>query len=171
MDFLQELFNVQDAPSLGPERRSTALSRAEVEQKCTAAASKAGLSPSGLDLLRSAMLLWHDHLDASHSLSQEIHSTSGSLLHAIMHRREPDYGNSKYWWRRVGDHSSFAPLASKAGTILEGHKLHSRLLRHGKWDPFAFVDAVEAAAAGKEDAKLLKRLQAAEMEAFLEGLE
>src|SRR5262245_45894685 len=48
--------------------------------------------------------LHHDFLDESHAISQEIRTATGSYWHAIMHRREPDAENSKYWWRRVGDH-------------------------------------------------------------------
>jgi hypothetical protein len=50
--------------------------------------------------------LWlrFDFLEESHRISQEIDSPTGSFWHAIMHRREGDFGNSKYWWRRVGKH-------------------------------------------------------------------
>src|SRR5689334_9801012 len=38
----------------------------------------------------SALWLWHDYLDESHTLSQKIESDTGSFWHAIMHRREGD---------------------------------------------------------------------------------
>ena len=63
-------------------------------------------------------------LDQSHRISQDLATPEGSYLHAIMHRREGDYGNSKYWLRRVGNHPVFARIASN-------------------WDPFAFVVGVE----------------------------
>jgi hypothetical protein len=53
---------------------------------------------------RAGLWLLHDFLDESHSISQDDHSAEGSFWHAIMHRREPDPSNSKYWWRRVGPH-------------------------------------------------------------------
>src|SRR5205085_1887867 len=46
----------------------------------------------------AALYLWHDSLSESHTISQSIASTSGSFWHAILHRREGDYSNSKYWY-------------------------------------------------------------------------
>lgn len=168
---LRDLFDLDNAPELGPERRTSALSKEEVDERCDQLAQKAKLRHDAAALLRSAMLLWHDQLDASHSLSQEIHSPDGSLLHAIMHRREPDYWNSKYWWRRVGEHPSFEKLGKYADDLLAGSTtkdLRSKLLGTGKWDPFAFVEVVEAAESRKGDQTLLKKLQAMEMKSFLE---
>src|SRR5438105_123592 len=48
----------------------------------------------------SGLWLRHNFLDESHHISQDLHSLEGSYWHAIMHRREPDYWNSKYWFRR-----------------------------------------------------------------------
>ena len=52
----------------------------------------------------SGLWLYHDGLDESHTISQDLTTAEGSFWHAIMHRREPDAWNSKYWWRRVGPH-------------------------------------------------------------------
>ena len=86
----------------------------------------------------AALWLYHDFLDESHTLSQDIDTTTGSYWHGIMHRREPDAGNAKYWFRRVGTHPVFALLAAEA-------KEHSpELLTSSDWDPFAFIDFCEA---------------------------
>src|SRR5262245_19277607 len=52
----------------------------------------------------SGVWLLHDFLDESHTISQSIDTPTGSYWHAIMHRREGDFSNAKYWFRRVGDH-------------------------------------------------------------------
>ena len=53
----------------------------------------------------AGLYLLYDELDESHTISQALETPTGSYWHGIMHRREPDYGNAKYWFRRVGDHA------------------------------------------------------------------
>jgi hypothetical protein len=92
-----------------------------------------------LDMARACLAglwLYHDFLDESHSISQEIATPTGSFWHGIMHRREPDPSNSKYWWRRVGKHPVFADLAEQAAKV-------GYLQTGTVWDPFAFVDSCE----------------------------
>jgi hypothetical protein len=44
---------------------------------------------------RAGLWLYHNYLDESHTISQELHTTTGSYWHALMHRREPDFDKSK----------------------------------------------------------------------------
>ena len=54
-------------------------------------------------------------LDESHSISQEDEGNPDrDFWHAIMHRREPDPPNSKYWWRRVGAHPVLMQLRERS---------------------------------------------------------
>jgi hypothetical protein len=54
--------------------------------------------------LHAGIWLYVDDLDRSHTISQSIHTPAGSFWHAIMHRREGDFGNSKYWLRQTRSH-------------------------------------------------------------------
>jgi hypothetical protein len=104
---------------------------------------------------QSALWLYHDFLDESHTISQDLPSATGSYLHAVMHRREPDAANSKYWWRRVGSHPVFGPVADAAAAL--GYSAG------GTWDPFGFADRCEKArGTGTPEEDLLRRVQLAE---------
>src|SRR5437868_2895832 len=41
----------------------------------------------------AGLWLYHDYLDESHRISQEIETQTGSYWHGLMHRREPDFSN------------------------------------------------------------------------------
>lgn len=157
--------------ALGPESRSGTLAQADLNHRLDEL-FKHHHQPAKAELIRALLLLWHDHLDVSHVISQGIENPDGSFVHGIMHRREPDYWNSKYWFRRVGQHPSFVDLARRVEPLfVSDAQLAAQLLPDGAWDAFAFVDAVEAAA-GKPttDARhqLLRLIQQAETEAALD---
>ena len=108
--FLQAI-QTDSLPSLGPDSRPGVKSRDELLELAAAFCKANGMEENTRRLLQSAALLWHDDLDGSHEISQGVQTTDGSFLHGIMHRREPDNSNAKYWFRRVGDHPSFPALA------------------------------------------------------------
>src|SRR4029079_1638108 len=62
----------------------------------------------------SGIWLLYDCLEESHTISQGIDTPSGSFWHAIMHRREGDFSNAKYWFQDVGRHPVFAKLGERA---------------------------------------------------------
>src|SRR5947199_8095716 len=68
----------------------------------------------------AGLWLLHNYLDESHKISQEVETPTGSYWHGLMHRREPDFANSKYWFRRVGRHRVFEPLRVEAARLAAG---------------------------------------------------
>src|SRR5262245_21627515 len=57
-------------------------------------------SPKSTQAMLAGLWLYHDWLDESHRISQSLDTPTGSFWHAIMHRRERDFSNSKYWYAR-----------------------------------------------------------------------
>lgn len=51
--------------------------------------------------IQAAIWLYVDDLDRSHTISQGIPGPVGAYWHGIMHRREGDFWNAKYWFRRA----------------------------------------------------------------------
>jgi len=125
-----------------------------------------GKNPDAL-ACKSALLLWNDDLDGCHAIAQDLDDAHGAYLHGVMHRREPDYGNSKYWFRRVGAHLLF-PSLRKAGLELlaevEGFDAYRKALEQSPdWDPLRMVDWCESAK-DEGDVSFLRALQAVEIQ-------
>lgn len=77
---------------------------------------------AGKPRLAAGLWLYVDDLDRSHTISQSMEDQTGSFWHGIMHRREGDFSNSHYWFRRVGQHPAMAAI--------------------GNYDPHTFIDEV-----------------------------
>jgi hypothetical protein len=80
----------------------------------------------------------------AHEVAQEVGSAEGSYWHAIVHRQEPDAGNSSYWFRRAGHHAIFPALHQEASLILASQPTAGVRLG-ASWDPFAFIEWTERA--------------------------
>ncbi|MGB0768644.1 MAG: hypothetical protein ACPGYV_13165 [Phycisphaeraceae bacterium] len=92
----------------------------------------------GHDGLKAGLWLYVDELDRSHAYSQDLSTPTGSFWHAIMHRREGDFPNAKYWYRKAGAHPAMSHIDLAGGGGASGSAMAG-------YDPFAFVDRVERA--------------------------
>ena len=121
--------------------------------------------------VKSALHLWNDSLTRSHELSQEIKSTTGSYLHGVRHRREPDYGNSKYWFHRVGVHAAFPDVRATALELLgkasspskELMSIRDAIEESAEWDGFRMIDWCEASDGGRMPADVTSFLEALQL--------
>lgn len=101
----------------------------------------------------AGLWLYHDFLDESHKISQSLHGREGSYWHGIMHRREGDYANAKYWFRRVGAHPIHEALGRSARALAQdADRGVATFGASSAWDAAAFVDLCAAACAGHSDA-------------------
>ncbi len=57
-----------------------------------------GISPELQSLWYAKKGEWH----ASHDIAQDIPSSVGSWIHALLHTIEGDLGNAGYWYARAG---------------------------------------------------------------------
>ena len=127
--------------------------------------------------IKSGLLLWNDDLNDSHDISQGLSNHTGSYWHGIMHRREPDYSNAKYWFGRVGTHPIYPELRDCALSIFKetadpsaalsdiGDKIES----NEHWDPYQFIDWCAAAEKdlSSDVAQFLQQVQVEEIKLLL----
>ena len=111
--------------------------------------------------LEAGLWLYVDDLERSHGVSQQMHRPSGSFWHAIMHRREGDFGNSHYWYRKIGHHPAISHINTSGGGAAAGTAI-------GGYEPHHFVDRVERAYAQQSESPDLIAMQRLEWIALFE---
>jgi hypothetical protein len=143
---LADVLAIPQPVALGPGLQNKAAG--DEMRPLTAEALFAPMPIRDADMARACLAgLWlkYDFLDEAHTICQSIDTPEGSFWHAIVHRREGDFGNSNYWWRRVGNHPALIG------------------------DPFAFVHEVQRLVTeGRGDAMTLERRQDREWQALFD---
>jgi hypothetical protein len=116
--------------------------RAAVEEELTGGAVLADASYP--KLIRAGLFYAHDALEESHRIVQEIGDPLGSYWHGMIHRREGDFDNARYWYRRTGRLNIFSEMHRKAAEI------SALMARQMDWDPYVLVGQCEQARFGAD---------------------
>ena len=119
--------------------------------------------PAHFLLVRGGLFYALDALSDAHGIFQEAKGDLGSYWHGLMHRREGDFDNARYWFRRAGVLPVFSEMHSAAAE-------HSELMaRQMNWDPYLFTGQCEQARFGDTDSlKELAHLQRVEFEVLFD---
>ena len=172
-EIVQKLDARQPLPPLAPEKEWDSELTRQIQATSTSALfdGRALKDTSLANAVKSALLLWNDALDDSHDISQGVRSKTGSYWHGIMHRREPDYSNSKYWFARVGSHPIFPALRARVLEILKADtgqcaqlaRYAEAIEQNDNWDAPQFIDWCQDAA-GHADGEVVEFLQTVQVE-------
>lgn len=123
------------------------------------------------EAVRVGLLLAIDAWEEAHSLAQDLDTVEGSYWHGIVHRREPDEGNAKYWFKKVGQHPVLQRLGCQETrkAMLESN-IFDEIVQSNSWGSFVFIDLCLACESGqKSNIKTeLLILQAQEIRLLLE---
>lgn len=110
-------------------------------------------------LVRGGLFYAIDALHEAHAFFQDVKGDLGAYWHGMMHRREGDFENARYWYRRAG------ALPCFAGLHREASQLSADMARQENWDPYLLTGACEQARFGAEESvPELLRLQRVEFE-------
>ena len=176
-----------DHAAVGSALRAGLMNETASRQAAKARAGRKALE--NLQVLEGLVLLWHDHWAPAHEIAQSREGeTEHDLLHAILHRREGDFANAGYWFRRAGKHACYSILERnlaaadpalfrmKGSSDIAGLDSGIPGVVKGRWSPPDFIASVKAWAkrargfraggdAGNETL-VLRRIQAEEFRAF-----
>lgn len=101
------------------------------------------------DACLAALWLRNGFLEESHTISQHLSTREGSWWHGIMHRREGDFDNATYWFRRVGDHPLLPRLGRYIARLVPEGAATGKVAFLGSgepWDPCRFTSLCAMAA-------------------------
>lgn len=109
--------------------------------------------PHAAACVHAGLWLWHDFSEAAHRIAQVIETPAGAFWHALLHRREGDFANAKYWYAQCRGHVSLATIGAQVADLLRDAPADKTLLKLALdgWSGAAFVDLVETVHARPND--------------------
>jgi hypothetical protein len=115
--------------------------------------------PQAFAVVRGGLLYALDDLAGCHEFFQNTASDLVSYWHGMMHRREADFDNARYWFRRSGALPFFDTLHRRTAEI------STEMAKQMSWDPYLFTGQCEQHRFGADsDEGNLARLQKAEFD-------
>ncbi len=95
------------------------------------------------------LLLWHDYMELSHHIADDERTTDFIYFHAIIHRREKDVFNSRFWFRQLDmRHIVISDIAKEVRTYLteKGEiQLLESFVKDDGWIPLEFLEEINKA--------------------------
>ncbi len=96
-------------------------------------------------LVRGGLFYASDDLDSAHRIFQDEPGDLGSYWHGMLHRREGDFDNARYWFRRAG----LLPCFSKMHAAASEHS--ATMAKQPTWDAYLFTGACEQVKFGADE--------------------
>jgi hypothetical protein len=161
-DFVDRIFLKEDLlRKLIPKESSAPLLARRIREAddATITGGRVIGEPETFVLVRGGLFYAVDAIHEAHSVFQDASGDLGSYWHGMMHRREGDFENARYWFRRAGRLAFFDSLHHAAS------EYSALMARQSNWDPYVFTGECEQARFGAEEGlKELAALQLIEFE-------
>ena len=96
-------------------------------------------------LVRGGLFYAVDDLDSAHRIFQDEPGDLGSYWHGMLHHREGDFDNARYWFRRAGRLPCFSKMHDAA------REYSPTMAKQTTWDAYLFTGACEQVKFGAEE--------------------
>ena len=100
-----------------------------------------------LPLLRAGLFYYHNAIADSHREAARDEGDLAAYWHGMVHRREGDFDNARYWMRRAGEQPVFQEMQGRV------HDGAPNMARQSNWDPFLFINLCEQYKYGEHEYK------------------
>lgn len=115
--------------------------------------------PEMFRLVRAGLIYACDGLDESHKIVQQNNGDEAAYWHGMIRRREGDFENARYWYRRAGALPFFGEVHRAASAV------SGIVAAQLDWDPYLVTGMCEQERFGAEEERTqLIKIQRAEFE-------